>query len=185
MTYIVFDLEATCWAQGDPDCAPPEAREIIEIGAVRLGPDLAARDEYDIFVRPVVRPLLSCFCKSLTSISQSNVDKAADFKAVLPDFLRWIGPGPVTTCSWGAYDMKQLALDCRRHGLTLPELFSGNLNLKEMFAAKFDCRPCGMSKALRKLNILLDGTHHRGIDDARNIAKIARLILSPDSGGLT
>jgi inhibitor of KinA sporulation pathway (predicted exonuclease) len=29
-----------------------------------------------------------------------------------------------------------------------------------------------MEKALNKLNIPLEGTHHRGIDDAKNIAKI-------------
>ena len=30
----------------------------------------------------------------------------------------------------------------------------------------------GMKGALRNENIKLEGTHHRGIDDARNIAKI-------------
>jgi len=37
-----------------------------------------------------------------------------------------------------------------------------------------------MSAALTIVNIPLEGHHHRGIDDARNIAKIANLLL-PDS----
>lgn len=30
----------------------------------------------------------------------------------------------------------------------------------------------GMERALKMLDLPLDGTHHRGIDDAKNIAKI-------------
>lgn len=50
MTYIVFDLEATCWEHR----VPMDAMEIIEIGAVRLGPDLFPRDDFASFVRPAL-----------------------------------------------------------------------------------------------------------------------------------
>ncbi|MNV83539.1 hypothetical protein D3C71_1773530 [compost metagenome] len=33
-------------------------------------------------------------------------------------------------------------------------------------------REAGMSAALRKFGLKLEGTHHRGIDDAKNITKI-------------
>jgi inhibitor of KinA sporulation pathway (predicted exonuclease) len=39
-----------------------------------------------------------------------------------------------------------------------------------------------MKGALRLLEIPLVGEHHRAIDDARNIAKIARIML-PQIGG--
>jgi inhibitor of KinA sporulation pathway (predicted exonuclease) len=35
----------------------------------------------------------------------------------------------------------------------------------------------GMSGALRLMNIPLEGIHHRGVDDARNIAKILYRLL--------
>jgi len=35
-----------------------------------------------------------------------------------------------------------------------------------------------MKEALRILHIPLEGTHHRGIDDARNIAKIVKKIMA-------
>lgn len=35
----------------------------------------------------------------------------------------------------------------------------------------------GMKGALEAMNIALEGIHHRGIDDARNIAKLAQAIL--------
>jgi len=34
-----------------------------------------------------------------------------------------------------------------------------------------------MAQALERLHIPLEGQHHRAIDDARNIAKIARWLL--------
>ena len=35
----------------------------------------------------------------------------------------------------------------------------------------------GMKGALAMMNVPLEGTHHRGVDDARNIAKLAQIIL--------
>jgi inhibitor of KinA sporulation pathway (predicted exonuclease) len=45
------------------------------------------------------------------------------------------------------------------------------------FAEQQGTEPCGMKGALRRMGIPLDGRHHRGIDDARNIAKLAQIIL--------
>lgn len=63
MNYIIFDLEATCWAQKGP------ISEIIEIGAVKIGPDLNTISEFSSFVKPMRNPILSDFCKELTSIT--------------------------------------------------------------------------------------------------------------------
>ena len=177
INYIVFDLEATCW----PHRVPMDNMEIIEIGAVRLGSDLLPRDEFSFFVRPVLNPQLSDFCKNLTSIRQEQVDKAEDFKAVFLKFVEWAGSNPVTVCSWGQYDIKQITIDCARHGLPFPESFTNHINLKVLFAVRFTVKPCGMRKALEKLGLPLDGAHHRGIDDARNIAKIAQILLKTNS----
>ncbi|MFC1571976.1 hypothetical protein ACFL6M_00095 [Candidatus Eisenbacteria bacterium] len=52
------------------------------------------------------------------------------------------------------------------------------LNLKMMFVAARGIEPCGMKRALSLLGIPLDGQHHRGIDDARNITRILIAMLS-------
>jgi 3'-5' exoribonuclease 1 len=168
------DLEATCWEGGKTS----EQMEIIEIGAVVLesstGPIL---EEFDAFVKPVIHPELSEYCIQLTSIRQKEVDEADDFKTVFPRFIDWIGPQPFTLCSWGAYDLKQFKVDCERHQIPLPASFSRHINLKQEFADLKRIRPCGMAKALNILGIKLEGTHHRAIDDVRNIAKIAVHVL--------
>jgi inhibitor of KinA sporulation pathway (predicted exonuclease) len=47
------------------------------------------------------------------------------------------------------------------------------MNLKNSFTLLHGLeREPGLDQALDHLRMKLDGTHHRGIDDARNIAKI-------------
>jgi len=174
MRYIIVDLEATCWESR----VTIEQMEIIEIGAVLLGASSGPiGEEFSEFVRPVILPLLSEYCTRLTSIQQADVDMADDFKLVFPRFTNWIGTQPFTLCSWGAYDLKQFRVDCERHKIPLPSSFLKHINLKQEFADLQRIKPCEMAKALKHLGFKLEGTHHRAIDDVRNIAKIAMRIL--------
>jgi inhibitor of KinA sporulation pathway (predicted exonuclease) len=54
-----------------------------------------------------------------------------------------------------------------------------HISLKHEFARLRKSRTCGMKKALDILHFPLEGTHHRGIDDAENIARIFKVIY-PD-----
>jgi 3'-5' exoribonuclease 1 len=171
--HVVVDLEATCW-----DPPQPERMEIIEIGAVRLDRDLAVADEFDSFVRPQAEPELTQFCMALTTITQAEVEAADPFPMVFPRFLAWIGTEDFRLCSWGFFDVAQFRRDCSRHGLELPEGFENDhLNLKEAFAEWRDVPRCEVPEALDLLGLPLVGTYHRGIDDARNIARIAQAVL--------
>lgn len=174
MRYIVVDLEATCWETGQT----PERMEIIEIGAVSLpSSSQPPNSEFQSFVRPVAEPHLSDFCKKLTTIDQASVDGADSFPDVFRRFVSWIGDSPITLCSWGAYDLEQLRTDCRRHGLEFPNLLKTHINLKAEYSSLFKTRRCGMAAALKQQKLSIIGTHHRGIDDARNIARLANIIL--------
>ncbi|MGC3972106.1 MAG: 3'-5' exonuclease [Pirellulales bacterium] len=152
--------------------------EIIEIGAVRLPSAAAAPvEEFQSFVRPVVERQLSPFCTSLTSIRQHDVDGADPFAVVFPRFVDWIGPEPFVLGSWAAYDLNQFRQDCARHDLPLPTTFEDHVNVKQTFARHFGIKPCGMAEALTKSGVELTGTHHRAIDDVRNIARLAQFVL--------
>lgn len=174
MRYVIVDLEATCWENGKDR----SSMEIIEIGAVLLassrGPAMA---EFSEFIKPVAEPRLSAFCTQLTSITQEQVDTAEHFWTVFPRFVDWIGNEPFRLCSWGGYDLNQFRQDCQRHKLQLPATFEPHINLKKEFARLFKVKLCGMAAALKIARLPLEGTHHRGLDDARNIARLAQLIL--------
>ncbi len=174
MRVLIVDLEATCWHRNGDN----SKMETIEIGAVMMSPDLSLpAPEYQRFVRPFTHPILSDFCVALTSIQQQDVDAAGLFVEVFPDFVEWIGDAPFLFCSWGDYDYAQLKRDCGRVGLAFPESFENHLNLKKLFKTVHKKR-VGMTEALAMLGLPLEGTHHRGIDDARNIARIARVLFA-------
>jgi inhibitor of KinA sporulation pathway (predicted exonuclease) len=171
----IVDLEATCWRG-----TPAAESEVIEIGAVFVEATGEVVDEFQTFVRPTLAPQLSPFCRSLTHIAQADVDPAPTFGPALEAFADWAdGHGEFVLGSWGEYDKNQLRRECRRNDLTYP--FGAHVNLKRLFAAHEGRRPCGMSKALRDLGLPLEGTHHRGIDDARNIARIWQTIRGHES----
>jgi 3'-5' exoribonuclease 1 len=167
--FLVVDLEATCCDDGR---FPRDEMEIIEIGAVMV----CARShqtvsEFQSFICPVRNPELTDFCRTLTKIRQSDVDSAPDFASVLKDFVEWANRfRTFEFCSWGDYDRKQLAQDCLYHQVEYP-FDSSHINLKAQFATmNHRRRRMGVPAALSSVGLSFSGTHHRGIDDARNIA---------------
>ncbi len=169
MNYIIVDLEATCWEErGD------KRNEIIEIGAVCVNDNLEVLGEYCQFVKPKNHPVLSEFCTQLTSITQSQVDCADEAPKVIASFINWINSfdGDYILCSWGHYDRVQFKNDCELHGLDWSWTHR-HISLKHQYGRiKGLRRPPGMKRALKSEKIELEGTHHRGIDDAKNILKI-------------
>lgn len=177
----VVDLEGTCWENKKlilPNGSHTKpVSEIIEIGAVladiKTGQVL---DIFDAFVKPVINPRLSDFCKTLTTISQDDVNEASFFHIVAANFKRWLkkygGDDDILFASWGYYDKSQLLEDCATHEIEFP-FDKEHLNLKEFFSTKMGFKNGkGVSKALKILKFEFEGTHHRGIDDAKNIHRI-------------
>jgi inhibitor of KinA sporulation pathway (predicted exonuclease) len=177
MRYVIVDLEATCWMER----VATDRIEIIEIGAASLASETPTESEFSSFVRPIHEPTLSAFCMGLTGIRQKEIDSAADFSKVFPRFLRWAGDETYRLCSWGAFDLLQFKTDCARHGLPVPPEFSTHINLKQEFARLKGVRPCGVKRALALSGLAFEGRHHRAIDDARNIARLATHVLLPQT----
>ncbi|GAA3586426.1 hypothetical protein GCM10022198_07270 [Klugiella xanthotipulae] len=74
--------------------------------------------------------------------------------------------------SWGTYDFNQLAQDVRLHRCVNP-LPMPHRNLKEVFAETQGVRKRpGLGEAVRVTGLTFSGFQHRGIDAARNIARI-------------
>lgn len=170
--FLIVDLEATC---SDDGSIFREEMEIIEIGAVMLNRSTWKIDsEYQQFIKPVRHPNLTEFCTELTTITQQDLETAPTFPEVIPQFKQWIDSYPDNIfCSWGNYDKKQFILDCEFHDITYP-FGAEHRNIKKEFSLYLGDKKkrFGMAQALDELGLELQGTHHRGIDDARNIAAI-------------
>lgn len=171
---MIVDLGATCWERD----SVPSHMATIEVGAVRMASSNDQADrEFCSFVRQLQEPLLSDFCVSLTTITQADVNAAPPFPTVFADFQAWLPDDEFTRCSWGLYDLKQLRADYRRHRIVFPAVLERHINLKQASANVMNVKPPTTKGALRLLGLPLSGTHHRGIDDARNIARLTGWIL--------
>ncbi len=171
MNFIVFDLEATCWNGSSMG----KASEIIEIGAIRMNGYGEITGEYNRFVKPILNPLLSPYCRELTSIEQNDIDRAKTFDIVIDEFKDWMGlydGDDYLLCSWGAFDKKMLVHDCELHHLE-SDWAKEHIDLKWQYKQlKKLPKPYGLKKAVEKNGFEFEGIHHRAISDAYNLSKI-------------
>lgn len=169
---LIVDFEATCCDRGT---IPVEEMEIIEIGACWARADGAVLGKFSCFVRPTIHPSLTPFCRHLLGITQDDVDRAESFTTVahrFGDFADQCCSGAVCWGSWGSFDQNQLYRECQRHRMASPITLPHN-NLKRSFAkARRIGKQVGMRKALELVALPLEGTHHRALDDALNIARL-------------
>lgn len=168
---IIVDLEATCWeADGDYQ---RRRSEIIEIGVCKLdiySGKITGSDS--ILVKPV-HSQISEFCTRLTTITPKMVEEQGVSLTEACSILEQrYNSKKLTWASYGAYDRSMLKEQCAKFGVRYP-MSAGHINVKELFAEVHQLpKGIGMERALRMLKLPLQGTHHRGVDDARNIARI-------------
>ena len=179
MKYVIIDLECTCWDYQDPN---KQAHEIIEIGAVILDENYNYIKEFTRFVKPTDNPILDEYCIDLTSITQRDIDTAAPLCIAISWLKEWMGPPEdITFCSWGYFDKEQLLDECKLNGIDYP-FNDDHINIKVRFSKIMErTKKIGLKKALRILGIQFEGVQHRGIDDARMIAKVFKVIMAKEN----
>ncbi len=171
---VVIDVESTCWA-----APPPEGQEseIIEIGVCMLDVDSGEPGgRQSILVAPE-RSTVSEFCTALTTLTQEQVTGGVPFADACRLLKRTYLAKDRVWASWGDYDRRQFERQCQTRGIGYP-FGPSHLNVKTLFATVFALpREIGMDAALQHVGLLLEGTHHRGVDDAANIARLLSMIL--------
>jgi inhibitor of KinA sporulation pathway (predicted exonuclease) len=172
---LVVDVEATCWAGKAPE---GQVNEIIEVGiSVVNVKEKAIELKAGYLVKPATSEI-SEFCTELTGITPQMIDnEGIDFKEVCQIIRKELDAPSRLWVSWGDYDRKQFTRDCVLRKIAYP-FGDGHLNLKTWFAIKHQLNhELGMAEALNFAQLPLEGKHHRGIDDAYNIAKILLTML--------
>ncbi|OSD03593.1 exonuclease RNase T and DNA polymerase III [Trametes coccinea BRFM310] len=188
---LVLDFEATC--DDTNRIVLRSEMEIIEFPTILydLQQDkvLAVFHEY---VRPTLHPTLTRFCTDLTGIEQSRVDAAEPFPHVWERFKAFLRPHKITddpssasflTC--GDWDLKTMlpqqlslagitdAFNSSNGSLVPP--FDRWINVKKSYQRFYGLRYAkGMEGMLRHAGMELEGRHHSGIDDCKNILRLVR-----------
>lgn len=86
----VLDFEATCCNE---NTIPRNKMEIIEFPSVMLekrGNRYVKVDEIQIYVKPVIYPVLTEFCTNLTGITQNDVNKGLIFQQAFNQHYNWL-----------------------------------------------------------------------------------------------
>lgn len=201
--YVVLDFEATC----EPG-RRIEDQEVIEFPFVVVDAQTAAVvTEFQRYVRPLLRPKLSDYCRELTGITQEAVDHAQPFPIVFQEALSFLracnlgdGPGERRYCmvTCGDWDLKTMLpkqiqvsssstalTQCRSPTPSIPQNWFQWCNIKKFVcttASAFPNGKCptyvsGMMELLHRLGLSHTGREHSGIDDCRNIAAVVCALL--------
>jgi inhibitor of KinA sporulation pathway (predicted exonuclease) len=175
---LVVDVEATCWEGSVPE---GQENEIIEVGLCMLEVATGVRlEKQSILVKPT-RSEVSSFCTQLTTLTPEQVAQGipfADACAILQ--TRYLSNQRVWA-SYGEYDRQIFERQCHAENVSYP-FSTRHLNIKTLFALQHALsRELGLEGALRFLDLPLEGTHHRGDDDAWNIARILSVSLWPQA----
>ncbi|MER7761574.1 3'-5' exonuclease [Streptomyces sp. NPDC097619] len=174
----VVDVEATCW----PGSPPPGAvSEIIEIGLTVVDLRRGERvGRHRVLVRPQ-RSAVSAFCTELTGLTQAEVDSGLGFAEACRLLAAEHAAGARPWASWGDYDRLQFTRQCRATGTPYP-FGRWHTNAKAVFTEAHGLRKRpGMAGALTFAGLPLEGRHHRGEDDAWNIAALVLHLAGRDA----
>jgi ERI1 exoribonuclease 3 len=183
----ILDFEATC------DRVPGVVEnEVIEFPGVLVDLETGAVvSEFQQYVKPVNTPKLTAFCTELTGITNEVIDsQGVLFPEALSRHRKWLmkETGARTdeelfcsenilfvTC--GDWDLKVM-LPAQLRFSEIPRNSVSYLrswcNVKALcaFFWREKKQPGGMPVMLHRLGLTLEGKHHSGIDDCKNIAKI-------------
>lgn len=173
---LVVDLESTCWEE-DGEYQKLHS-EIIEIGICVLDTSNGnITDQRGILVKPI-KSEISPFCTRLTTITPELVEKEGISFLEATEILKTEYQSESRTwASYGGYDKNFLKEQCLKQQVNY-SMTEDHINIKVLLSESLNLKKgIGMKRALENLNIPLDGTHHRGVDDANNSAKILWWIL--------
>jgi ERI1 exoribonuclease 3 len=173
----VLDFEATCWKGS----ARRNDMEIIEFPSVlyKVNEDTNTQEfisEFAKYVKPT-KNIISDFCTELTGITNEKVKDADKIHIVYKEHMEWLkkhcGEEHIVIATCGKWDLStMLPNEIMNKRLPVCKYYSTYINVKDEFSYVYKQKVRGMTDMLTYLKLKLEGRHHSGIDDTRNIAKI-------------
>ncbi|KAG1123756.1 hypothetical protein G6F62_007814 [Rhizopus arrhizus] len=179
--YLFFDVEATCIENGGFNYP----NEIIEFPVVLVdGKTFDIVDEFRSYVKPTINPTLTEFCMKLTGITQDTVDNSPVFVDVLNQFQEFLAKYSLFQSSTaifvtdGPFDIRDFITKQITHSNIDPRPAYFNLpwiNIRKLFKDFYhQTQSRNIASMLSHLEMSFEGREHSGLDDARNLAYIAK-----------
>ena len=171
-TLIAFDVETTGLSAGED--------RIIEIGAVRFGPDGQRLGVFQKLANPgfSIPPEAS----AINNITDAMVARAAPPTTVIMEFVDWCGPEALFVAHNATFDADFLVVTLSAAGMPIPKNWHIVDTLgwvrKSTMVTLDNYKLVTIADALR----IRDGQQHRALSDACVVANLTRLLLAHDDG---
>ena len=177
MNLVVLDLE---WNQAMSSKSevfnhlPIHLRgEIIEIGAVKLNPDLSLGEEFTADVRPVYFRRMHYKVKKITGFDKDRLARGLSFPEAMEKLRLWCGDD-VTFLTWGWDDQGIFEQNIIIHDLDW-DWIAGWVNLQMIFNLQTggDKNQKSLSAAMEHFEIPQTRVAHDALGDAYNTALVS------------
>ena len=119
-------------------------REIVEIGAVRLGKNAERVDNFQCYIKPAYNDTITYDIKKLTGITVTDVHKAISFADAVKAFADWVGYEKKTRVySWSTSDLYQLWDECDWKAVAFPPNFRRWMDFQPIFPRLMEINTVG------------------------------------------
>ena len=178
--YVILDLE---WNGTYSRRIKGFINEIIEFGAVKVDEQLNIIDTYEALVRPQVGKKISGKIRTLTSITNEELEGGLQFMQVTSRFRKWVGSAVLLT--WGTSDILTLIENCRYFcGSQRIPFLSRYIDLQAYCQSELAYDPgkqMGLTTAAEILGIDEDGfDHHRALGDSLLSLRCLQRLYHPE-----
>jgi len=120
---------------------------------------------------------MSDYCQKLTTITPEMLEGGLSFTEACTLLVERFDSTRRTWASYGDFDRIKLMQQCDDWGVPYP-FGRSHINVKNLFALQQGLsQEVGLQKATTMLGLPFEGTIHRGVDDAWNIAAVLNRVL--------
>ena len=186
MTYIVLDLEwnqpVSYQSRAYREVGDKLIFEMIQIGAVRLGPDLTPAEAISIPIAPTHYLKIHPRIKRMTGLDSEKLAGAPAFREALQQFASWCGDD-YTLLTWGIDDVSVLYQNIHFfhcEDIVLPPL----CDIQRLFSTVHNLKDrSGLKTAMELVNITPDDTmsFHNALNDAWYTALVFKTLPDPSA----
>lgn len=182
MTVVVFGIKSSFEDKKINNHYPMEC---IEIGAVKVR-DGKIVEEFQTFIKPTKVTELTPFCTKLTGIKFEDIEKAPSFGDAMIEFYKFFKDCYIYSC--GEFDKKFLIKELKEkkpsfkevsklekffnYKTLASEIAGSHKNLKLYFGRITGERENDMVHMSNHLDITLNCSHRRALDDSKNLANV-------------
>ena len=187
MKYVVVDFEMNPVSKKYKEQKAICTNEIIQIGAVLLDDNYEEMDSFQTYVKPCFSAKLRRHIVKLTGITDARLQKAPGFSDAIKAFFEWClrCGDEIQIIQWSESDHHQITGEIRQKQYRLTEqeeaLMSGWHDFQREYGdAIGTAQETSLTRAVMLTGEEFEGKRHDALYDARNTARIFRIVRIPE-----